>query len=401
MSALSAMTPLSRATAGAVCLVTLLAGAYLTGRVALGAWEETYEVEVVLGDLGQGVVRGTDVKLRGVIIGEVVDTGLTDALQAVARLQLDPGYRVPERARFAVTAKTLFGEKQIEVHVDGPVEQGPFVAAGGRIDDPARVVEVEDVLADLAELLDDIEPADLAAVSDELLGAFAGQGPTIARGVDAGSEVSALLRRTLDDQLAGTRDLSLVAEALGGEGAAFNRLGAALVAGAPTLSENQAALRALLDELGGASRAVEAPFRVARPDIDRMLVEGDNLWRLLFHYRFEVGEVVVGLRDYTAAFPEGFRSPGIQGQAGFFQILVDEGGINALCKGLPEEFAAQLPGCRPQAQTDASADRVGAQRPELALTLPRSLVQPRAIERGGLAELVGASLPPNAPGARR
>lgn len=377
-----AMTPMARALAGAIVTLFLVSVSYLGARIALGALDEHYTVSVELGDLGQGVVTGTDVKIRGVRVGSVGKVELTEGYRAVAELVLDEGTRVPERSSFLVTGKTLLGEKQVEVLFDGAVEEGPFLPDGTLIADPARVVEVEDVLAALAEITTSIDPDDLATVFDEFFGAFEGMGPTIAKGIDQGSQAADLFARTLPDQIANTRALSQVAEAIGPTGEDFNRLGQNVVEGMPTLSGNQPGLARFLDALGGAAKELGTAFRVARPDIDRMLVGGDNILRVLFHYRLEIGQVVDGLVVYSSKFGPGFTNPGVTGQAAYFQIILEgEDFQGQFCAGMPEQMREQFPFCAP-----------GAARGQVHAAVPRELARPEVPEPKALDELLRRAL---------
>jgi len=343
------MTSPMRALAGAIVSLLLVSSSYLGARIALGALDQHYTVNVTLGELGQGVVSGTDVKIRGVRVGSVGKTQLTDNFQARVELVLDEGVQIPLRSNFLVTGKTLLGEKQIEVLFDGPVEEGPYFISGSTIDDPARVVEVEDVVAALADIATSIDPDDLAVLFDDFFGAFDGLGPTIAKGIDEGAKAARLFALTLSDQITSTRGLSLVAEAIGPTGADFNRLASNVATGMPTLGENHAAITKLLKSLHGATRDLSAVFKVAKSDLERMIVGGDNVLRVLFHYRLEVAQVVEGIVTYTSAFEEGFKSPGVTGQAAYFQILLEgEDFQSAMCNGMTEEMRAQTPACQPQ-----------------------------------------------------
>jgi phospholipid/cholesterol/gamma-HCH transport system substrate-binding protein len=339
------MSTTAKSAAGAVCLVLLLALGYLGAQYALGAYDDDYRVNVVLGELWQGVVKGTDVKIRGVNVGEVGSITLTDDLRAVAELVLEPDLAIPERATFAATGKTLLGEKQIEIDFDGAVDEGPFIAQGGTVDDATRVVELQDVLGELTELFEALDPDDLAVVINDGIGAFDGQGQAIARSIDQGKRATEVFSRSLDDQEAGIRDLSLVAEALGPTGAEFNRLGRELIVGLPTITDNQVALRSLLLDLQRFAGVLDATLVVDRARLDRLIVEGDSVTRMLFAYRPEVGELLTGLADYTEKFnQEGFTSPGTTGQGAAFALIVpafDE----EICRSLPPELTSPLPVC--------------------------------------------------------
>lgn len=109
------LSPLQRRLAGLASLVLLGAVGWAGTALALGSFAHRYQVRVVLGEPGQGLTPGSDVKMRGVLVGEVADVTLDEDLRAVATLKLSDGYQVPARSTYAVANKTLLGEKQVEV----------------------------------------------------------------------------------------------------------------------------------------------------------------------------------------------------------------------------------------------------------------------------------------------
>jgi virulence factor Mce-like protein len=351
-----------------------------------------YTVSVVLGQTGQGVIQGSDVKIRGVRVGEIGRLTLTDDLQAVAELVLDGKQEIPERATFAVTGKTLLGEKQIEIVFDGPVEDGPFLASGSTVADDTRVVEFQDVLAQLNKVFTAINPDDLATVIDEGVGAFDGQGPQIAAAIDQGSRAANVGVRVLDDQVASTRDLSLLIEAIAPTGAEFNRMATEFNAGLPTLADNQARARVLLADLERFSGVLNATFTIDRASIDRMIVQGDSVTRMLFAYSEEVGELMSGLVSYTEKFDAGLQVPGgFTGQAARFQIIADDTFVQSLCTELPDQLTSQLPPCggteSPPPSAAAAPPTTVAPAPEppgIELPLPPELTRPEVPGRLGV-----------------
>ncbi len=347
------MTAGARAVAGAIITVLVMNLVYVGGRVALGAFEPSYPINVVLGEVGQNITAGSEVKVRGVTVGRVGKISLNKDLQAVAELILEPQVKIPERSTFAVTGKTLLGEKQIDVVFDGSFHEGPFLAAGATVSDAERVVEFQDVLAELTRLFEAIPPEDLAVVIDEGIGAFDDQGAEIARAIDQGSRATDVGVRVLDDQIASTRDLSLVAAALADKGDEFNALASETVRGLPTISDNQAELRETLASLKRFSSVVDVTLEVTRPDFDRLVVNGDSVTRMLFAYSEEVGEVIAGLNSYTGQYAGGgFTDETIQGQAAPFQLLFDFGIQPELCPHLPKELRRNLPLCTGQNPKD-------------------------------------------------
>lgn len=346
------MGPLARATAGLLSVVLISALGYAGTRIAMGALNDVHTFSVVFGETGQGLIAGSDVKVRGVRVGTVGKIELDDQLRAVAEINLDPKYELPERSTFVVTNKTLLGEKQVEVTFPGSIDNGPYIAQGELIDDPDRIVEFENVLGTLATLMEAIDEEDLMVVIDDGLGAFDGQGAEIARSVDEGARAAETFSRSLDDQEANNRNLSLVAEELGQNGDTFNRLGRSANRGLPTISQNQVEIRNLLNRLSRFSESLDATFTVNRDDIDRMIVEGDNVTRLLATYDVELGQVMSGLVGYTEKFGPGFQHPSFPGQAAQFQILLTQEAVLAELCILPKPIRDAIEECAKQPKDD-------------------------------------------------
>ncbi len=343
----------ARAVAGALVTVLALNVGYLGARYALGAFDASYPINVVLGELGQNVTSGSDVKVRGVVVGKVGAIKLNKDLQAVAELVMQPQYKIPERSAFAVTGKTLLGEKQVEILFEGSLDEGPFLARGATVTNSDEVVEFQDVLAELNRLFEAIPPGDLAVVINDGIGAFDDQGAEIARAIDQGSRATDVGVRILDDQIPATRDLSLVAEALSDEGDEFNALAQESLRGLPTVSDNQQGLRDALAALERFSSVVDVTLEKTRPDFDRLVVNGDSVTRMLFAYRQELGETIAGLNNYTAQYEhQGYQDETIQGQAAPFQLFFDFGIQPEICPQLPREIRRNLPLCTGQDPKD-------------------------------------------------
>lgn len=395
------LSTFAQAVAGALCTV-LFAGVVFVGtQYALGTFEDRYEVDVVLGELGQGIIAGSDVRVRDVLVGEVSDIRLDEGNRALITLSLDPRYQIPERAHYEVNARTLLGEKQVEIVFDGGIDEGPYLADGTVVDDADRVVELQDVLADLAELFAAVDPDDLAVLVNDGLGAFDGQGPAIGRAIDQGARAAGTFRRSLDDQIAAQRDLSLVAQRLGPEGETFNRMGRELVRGLPTISDNRVELVTLLNELQRFSRVLNATFTVDRANLDRMIISGDSVTRMLFAYSTQLGELMTGLVQYTELWTPGFMHEGIDGQAARFQALIDIDDVlqAEFCEDAPPELAEGLPLCQGGVNEALSGARDGARlsadggRALLELPVAAAATRPEGPERHGVDDLVRRSLP--------
>lgn len=369
------MTTLHRSVAGAIGMCLIGALALLGLRAGMGAFEDTTSVWVTVGEAGQGLVSGSDVKARGVVVGEVGEIALDDdRRRAVIELVVDEGVALPQRSTFSITGKTLLGEKQVEVDFDGPIEHGPHLADGERVDEPDRVVEVEDLLGALQPVLDDIEVDDLAVVTDELLGGLADSGDDLARFVDRGAAATGALRGSVGDQTAAVSAAPRLTDELADRADDVNVLSERLVAGLPTISRDRDGLARLLATAESVASTGTETLVGTRADLDALIASGASITRVMGAYSQQVGEVVEGLALYGSRFEPGFTAPGVRGQALRLQIMFHGDDFAApLCDELPDELAEQTPGCG----LAPPADSPDATRPDDLESLLRSTLEAR------------------------
>ncbi|RLV56434.1 MCE family protein [Aeromicrobium phragmitis] len=152
---------------------------------------------------GASLPSNADVKLRGMIVGEVRDIQ-TEGDGVKLSLALDPDYvdRIPEGVTGQIVPKTLFGEKFVSLV---PPEQpsGETLRAGSVITRAEVPIEVEEVLNDLYPLLTAVEPQDVAytlsAVSQALEGRGEKLGETLVTARDYLRELSPEVPQLIDD----------------------------------------------------------------------------------------------------------------------------------------------------------------------------------------------------------
>ncbi|MDX6284101.1 MAG: phospholipid/cholesterol/gamma-HCH transport system substrate-binding protein, partial [Kribbellaceae bacterium] len=142
----------------------------------------TVDVKLETSHIGLQLNRHADVKLRGIIVGEVRDVS-TDGDFATVNLSLKPDAvkEISSQVSARILPKTLFGEKYVAlVPPAGP--EGRAIKAGDTIsrDKTAVGIEIEKVLNDALPLLQAVDPADLNATLNTLATALEGRGAEIA-----------------------------------------------------------------------------------------------------------------------------------------------------------------------------------------------------------------------------
>ncbi|MCW2726669.1 MAG: transporter substrate-binding protein, partial [Frankiales bacterium] len=115
--------------------------------------------------IGNQLSQHADVKVRGVLVGEVrtVETAGSGARISLA-LQKDKVHLIPANVSAQLLPKTLFGEKEVALSVPSGGRVGRAIRAGDVIpqDRSQTAIETEKVLDDFLPLLQSLKPAELS-----------------------------------------------------------------------------------------------------------------------------------------------------------------------------------------------------------------------------------------------
>ncbi|MGZ0150912.1 MCE family protein [Kribbella sp. WER1] len=155
---------------------------WLTYAFYAKVFTKTVNVELKTSHIGLQLNEHADVKLRGIIVGEVRKVS-TNGDEATVDLALKPDQvdEISAAVSARILPKTLFGEKYVAlVPPNGP--EGAHIKAGDVIqrDKTAVGIEIEKVLNDALPLLQAVDPADLNATLNTLATALEGRGTEIA-----------------------------------------------------------------------------------------------------------------------------------------------------------------------------------------------------------------------------
>lgn len=200
--ALTERTPVVRLF-GIVFLAIVMLAVWITYAFFTKQFVSSVPVTMQASTAGASLPSNADVKLRGMIVGElrevdVVGDGVT------MELAIDPEYidRIPRGVTGQIVPKTLFGEKYISL-VPPAEPTGESLHAGSVIDRADVPIEVEEVLNDLYPLLTAVEPQDVAytlsAVSQALEGRGEQLGETLVTARDYLREISPEVPQLIDD----------------------------------------------------------------------------------------------------------------------------------------------------------------------------------------------------------
>jgi phospholipid/cholesterol/gamma-HCH transport system substrate-binding protein len=162
---------------GVVFIALLVLAVYLTYATFTKKFSSYDRVTLETSSIGLQLPNRADVKVRGVIVGEVLNSQADGEHGARITLGMYPDKigEVPANVTGAIIPKTLFGEKYVSLEIpsSGPVGT---LHTGAVIAKSQVSTEVEQVLNDLYPLLRAVQPADLNNTLTAISTALEGRG---------------------------------------------------------------------------------------------------------------------------------------------------------------------------------------------------------------------------------
>lgn len=162
---------------------------------------------------GNQLTKGADVKVRGLLVGEVRGIRSTgDGARLDLALQPDEAQLLPRNVTAQLLPKTLFGEKYVALGLPAQADEQPLRAGDViRQDRTSTALETERAVDDLLPVLRSLRPQDLSRTLDALSTALRGRGDRL--GADLQRTAAYLTHLnpqlpTLQHDLAGLADLA-------------------------------------------------------------------------------------------------------------------------------------------------------------------------------------------------
>lgn len=162
---------------GLVFVVLLVVGLGLTIAIYQKQFTSTVPVVLRASSIGNQLLKDSDVKVRGLVVGRVSDIATDgDGARVTLDLQPDKVGEIPSNVSARFLPKTLFGEKYVAL-VLPPTSDGT-ISSGDTIDEDtsAGTVQINKVLDDLLPLLKAVPPQNLSATLGALSTALDGRG---------------------------------------------------------------------------------------------------------------------------------------------------------------------------------------------------------------------------------
>lgn len=176
MSAGRGASNLQKRTLGVLFIGLLVLGVWLVSAVFGQKFTTWSTVSLHTDAAGLQLPVRADVKVRGVIVGELLEAKAENG-GATLKLGIDPGKigSIPSNVSASILPKTLFGEKYVAFDIPADASN-VGLRSGDRIAQTTLPIELEKLLNDIYPLLTSIEPAQLSYTLNALATALDGRG---------------------------------------------------------------------------------------------------------------------------------------------------------------------------------------------------------------------------------
>ena len=295
-------------TLGIVFLALLVGLVYLTYAIFTKQFSSYDEVYLKTSSIGLQLPSRADVKIRGVIVGEVLDVG-TDGDGATITLGIYPDDLdlIPADVTGSIVPKTLFGEKYVSLVPASSTASATPIAVGATIEKTQVSVEVEQVLSDLYPLLRTVQPAQLNMTLNALATALEGRGELLGKNLET---LDSYLKR-LNPQIPQlVDDLRLTAQVSDTYAQVLPQVGQILrdtVTTTGTLEDREQKLQALFNDVSAFSDTARTFLDVNGDNLIQLGKIGEQQFRVFAKYAPEFSCLSKGIVNAGKLEAEAFR----------------------------------------------------------------------------------------------
>ncbi|RZQ64732.1 MCE family protein [Amycolatopsis suaedae] len=261
-------------TAGVVLLAVLASLAALSVAVYNKEFTESVIVTLRTDRIGNQLNPQSEVKARGVVVGEVRQVNATPE-GADITLALDPRSvgRLPRDVSALLVPKTLFGERYVQLSIpDGAAK--PALAQGDVIsqDRSANAIELEKVFSDLLPVLKAVQPQKLATTLTAVATALDGRGEQLGDTLVTAAGYLEEFNPHLPDLNRNVADLARVSQLYGDIAPDLLDALTDSATSLRTVAEKHGELSALYPAVGGSARDLTRFLEANRHNLIRLAV---------------------------------------------------------------------------------------------------------------------------------
>jgi len=292
---------------GVVFIGILLLGVWLINAVFTQKFVSFDKVTLDTDTIGLQLPSRADVKVRGVIVGQVLDAK-SESNGAVLTLGIKPDKigEIPQNVTASILPKTLFGEKYVELVVPSDASS-KALTKGDRITQTQLPIEVERVLNDIYPLLRAIQPEELNYTLNALASALEGRGEALGQNI---ATLDSYLKRLNPQVPALMEDLRLLSKVSGTYADVAPQIAETLrntVKTGNTLLSREDKLHAFLRDTSAFSDTAKTFLDNNGSNIVRLGQLSDPQLKLLSRYSPEFPCLLQGLVDQAPNLASTFR----------------------------------------------------------------------------------------------
>ena len=303
----TAYRALSGRVLGVAFLALLLLFVWLTYAIYNKKFVDYVPVDVRTSTIGLQLNERADVKLRGMIVGEVRSTEVDDA-GAVLHVGLQPDQvdQIPDNVTALIVPKTLFGEKYVALQIPEDATEHS-IEADDVIEQASVPIEVEKVLDDVYPLLTAVQPRDLASTLGTLATALGGRGERIGDNLVRFDGYLQKFNPLVPQLIQDLRDLGAVADVYAEQMPELARLLENTVITADTLTSKEDEINRFLTDVRLLSNTTRAFLEANGASITQVARTSVPVLDLLAEYSPEYPCLLKGLVNWLPRVEEQFR----------------------------------------------------------------------------------------------
>jgi phospholipid/cholesterol/gamma-HCH transport system substrate-binding protein len=269
---------------GVVFLVMCLVFVWLTYAIFSKKFVSYDNVTLLSSNIGLSLPERADVKIRGVLVGEVLKT-TTHGHGAKLTLGLYPDKVdiIPANVSANILPKTLFGEKYVALE-EPQHPSSRHIRAGDTIQQSDVAIELEKVINDLFPLLRTVQPEQLNYTLTAVANALEGRGEALGQSLET---LDSYLRRMNPEVPALVDDLIKLGSVSSTYRSAVPDLARLLrnsVTTTHTFESKESEVKALFDDVAGFSGTAEQFLRQNGDNIVTLANQGAQILPLLARY---------------------------------------------------------------------------------------------------------------------
>jgi phospholipid/cholesterol/gamma-HCH transport system substrate-binding protein len=292
---------------GVVFIGILVLGVWLINAVFAQKFVSFDKVTLDTDTIGLQLPSRADVKVRGVIVGQVLKAE-SESNGAVLTLGIKPDKigEIPQNVTASILPKTLFGEKYVELVVPTDASS-KALTKGDRITQTQLPIEVERVLDDIYPLLRAVQPAELNYTLNALASALEGRGQAIGENIET---LNSYLERLNPQVPALVEDLRLLSKVSGTYADVAPQIAETLrntVKTGNTLLSRQQKLNAFLKDVSSFSDTAKTFLDNNGSNIVRLGQLSEPQLQLLNRYSPEFPCLLRGIVDQAPSLGSTFR----------------------------------------------------------------------------------------------